>query len=212
VKEERIIYTASPRRKLPLKAVVLVLCLALFGGVAVGGTVAYLSDSDAAQNTFTMGEVTLTLNETQAEYKMIPGVPIDKDPSVTVGAESSDCWVFAKLVPDADFADYLVFAPNTADWQQLPTTDGSTLLYMLVDTDAEKTAAYGVLAGSSITHNGITYSWEDDQLLVLPTVTKAMMDAAEGNEPTLTVYAYAIQAAGFSTAQEAWDALQQSFA
>ena len=151
MKEERIIYTASPRRKLPLKAVVLVLCLALFGGVAVGGTVAYLSDSDAAQNTFTMGEVTLTLNETQAEYKMIPGVPIHKDPSVTVGAESSDCWVFAKLVPDADFADYLVFAPNTADWQQLPTTDGSTLLYMLVDTDAEKTAAHGVLAGGFVT-------------------------------------------------------------
>ena len=81
---------------------------------------------------------------------------------------------------------------------------------MLVDTPEEKNVPFSLLAAGSISDENVVYSWGDDQVLVLPTVTKAMMDSAEGNEPTLTVSAYAIQAAGFDNVDDAWAAMQQS--
>lgn len=200
----------SIRKKNRIKAVALILSLALLCGVAVGGTVALLRDADASRNTFTLGEVAIALNESEAEYKMIPGVPIDKDPSITVDPSSSDCWLFAKLTPSDNFAEYMAFAPNTENWTPLATSDGSVLLYMLVDTPEEKNVPFSLLAGDYIADGNVIYTWEDDQVLVLPSVTKAMMDEAEGSEPTLTVSAYAIQAAGFDNVDDAWAAMQQS--
>ena len=55
-------------------AVVLVLCC------AVGGTLAWLTQkTDAVVNTFTVGDINITLTETEREYKMVPGNTIDKE-------------------------------------------------------------------------------------------------------------------------------------
>ena len=95
------------------KIVSLVLVCVVVFGIVVGGTFAWLQDtSDAVINTFTVGNVELTLNETDVDlygekdgetrvtensYKLIPGHTYTKDPIVYVTAGSEPCYVFVKV-------------------------------------------------------------------------------------------------------------------
>ena len=93
------------RKALVVLSLMLVLVLA-----AVGGTVAWLTDStDAVTNTFTVGDINITLTETwntasvedgekdSWTAKMIPGNQYLKDPKVTVQAGSEACYLFVKF-------------------------------------------------------------------------------------------------------------------
>lgn len=81
------------------KALLLVLAAALVVVASIGGTLAWLSDKTTAiTNTFTAGDVGITLTETTgANYTLVPGATISKDPKVTVAASSEDCYVFVKV-------------------------------------------------------------------------------------------------------------------
>ena len=87
----------------------------LFGAV-VGGTVAWLqAKSDEVVNTFTFGDITIKLDETNTDgkdaegnnsteardtanaYDLIPGEVNTKDPKVTVVSGSEKCYVFVKV-------------------------------------------------------------------------------------------------------------------
>lgn len=85
---------------------VLLVCL------SVGATVAYLTDTEAVVNTFTVGNVAIKLDEApvnkngeviegarrqENEYKLLPGHKYVKDPTIVVDAESEDCYVIAKI-------------------------------------------------------------------------------------------------------------------
>lgn len=105
--------------KKKIVALALVFCLAL--AVGVGGTLAYLTaTTDTVTNTFTVGKVSITLQEHKYDadenelgtdtvkdtvkqedtttsansYKLIPGKNMPKDPFVTVKANSEKCWLF----------------------------------------------------------------------------------------------------------------------
>ncbi len=90
------------------KALTLALCAVLLVVTSVLGTMAYLTDTDAVTNTFTIGKVYINLTETEADemgniigerrdvgndYKLLPGHTYTKDPMVTVEAGSEDCYV-----------------------------------------------------------------------------------------------------------------------
>ena len=99
-------------------AVVLVLCC------AVGGTLAWLTQkTDAVVNTFTVGDINITLTETEREYKMVPGNTIDKDPTVTVQAGSEACWLFVKVEKSANFDTFMTCAMATG-WTALAGQEG----------------------------------------------------------------------------------------
>lgn len=77
------------------KIVALCLCIAL-AVVAIGGaTLAYFTDSKTATNTFTVGNVKITLTEPKwtENSKLVPGTEIGKDPTVTVVKGSEECYV-----------------------------------------------------------------------------------------------------------------------
>ena len=105
------------KRKLMLVAVAL--CMAAI--LLAGGTLAYLTDTDAQTNTFTTGKVDLTLDEAIVQkdengdlvateerteenqsYKVYPGNNIDKDPTITIASDSENAWVAAKMVIKGD--------------------------------------------------------------------------------------------------------------
>lgn len=83
------------------KLLVLLVVLMLLVGIAAGGTVAWLiTQTEPIVNTFVKGDIDITLTEpnfvTNTEdgrYKAIPGDAITKDPTVTVKANSEDCYV-----------------------------------------------------------------------------------------------------------------------
>ena len=81
------------------KNLALVICLVLVTAlVSVGGTLAWLKDATTpVTNTFTVGDVGITLKETTGdEYQMIPGSVLDKDPTVTVEANSENVMCLLK--------------------------------------------------------------------------------------------------------------------
>lgn len=86
------------------KKTILVAAIAvmLVAALVVGGTLAYFTDkSDAKVNTFTMGNVGIDLTETawhdNDDHTLIPGKFYDKNPTITVDADSQDAYVFLKL-------------------------------------------------------------------------------------------------------------------
>jgi len=85
------------------RKVLLMLCCALaLVGVSIGATLAYLTDTETVQNTFTVGNVQIDLNETDVDndgstkgndYHLVPGQTYVKDPTVTIKANSEPSYV-----------------------------------------------------------------------------------------------------------------------
>ena len=81
--------------------VAILLCMTLVALAAIGATFAYLTDTKTVDNTFTMGNVAIKLDETNVndptgdrvtsnEYNVYPGAVVTKDPIVhNVGANAA---------------------------------------------------------------------------------------------------------------------------
>lgn len=187
--------SAGSKLVLMLLAVTFVLC-----GI-IGGTVAWLiADTDPVVNTFTYGDINITLEETDAdgdgnpdanEYPMVPGNAIEKDPKVTVLANSENAWLFVKLEKSANFDDFMTY--EIADgWTAL---DGVTGVYYRTVNKATSDAEFIILKDNTVNVKG--------------EVTKEMLNALDANGasnyPTLTVTAYAVQRdSNITTAADAW--------
>ena len=174
------------------KTLALILALVMVFGAAVGGTIAWLTDkTDDVVNTFTVGNIDIDLDESDdLDLKMVPGNDIEKDPKVTVEANSEACWLFVKIDESEKLDDFISYTVATG-WTAL--TDVSGVYYRSVDA---ATAAAGV-----------TYSvLKDDQVTVLNSVDKDAMDElTDATLPTLTFTAYACQSANMNLA-DAWEA------
>lgn len=191
----------SKRKKkgVSTKVFLSLLALVLVVGCAVGGTIAWLTaTTDPVVNTFTYGKINIELTETTgAEYKIIPGVNISKDPKVTVNGGSEACWLFVK-VAEANWPTFTVgenrkvsYAIATG-WAELPGVAG--VYYREVDAVTADTDFY-VLAGDTTYRNGV--------VTVSENLTKAEVNGIT-TQPTLTFTAYAVQKDGIDTAAEAW--------
>ena len=184
------------------KVFVTVLCAAALVVASVLGTMAYLtSQTETVTNTFTVGNVAITLDETDVtpmgvkdtdarvqgnEYKLIPGHTYIKDPTVHVDENSETSWLFVKV--DNGISD-LEATGNTTIAEQMKAK-GWTLV-----TGTTNVYAYAqkVTAGQDI---GVF-----DSFKIAGDATVA------GNaDKTITIEAYAIQADGFTTAADAWKA------
>lgn len=168
----------------------LMISAALALTVVVGSTLAYLiASSNRVENTFTIGDVGITLTETTgSDYKLTPGAAVTKDPTVTVKAKSEACWVFVKITHSTDFDNLCIY--STADgWTAL---EGESGVYYQRIEKAPVNTRLAVLKDNTVT--------------IRDTVTEEQLNAITA-KPTLTVYAYAIQADGLANAKIAWQAL-----
>ena len=158
------------------KSLALILAIAIVVGGVVAGTLAWLTDkTEPVVNTFTTSDINIELKETKNTFQMIPGWDIEKDPKVTVKADSEACYLFVKLEKSANFDQYMTY--EMADgWTALPGVDG---VYYREVGKATADVIFAVLKGDKVT--------------VKDTVTKEMMASAKENPPTLTVTAYAAQ-------------------
>lgn len=169
------------------KTLALVLALTLLVAGVVGGTLAWLTDqTDEVKNTFTVGDINIGLTETTADYKMVPGNTIAKDPTVTVKANSEACWLFVQVTKSENLDTFITYA-IAEGWTALPGVDG--VYYREVPASAAD-QTFSVLAGDAVT--------------VKSDVTRTMLETAKTDAPTLTFKAYAIQRDHFATADAAW--------
>ena len=85
------------------KILVLAVSVCLVAILAIGGTLAYFTDTDAKTNTFTVGNVDITLTEpnwegtgSQDAPEVYPGEPLAKDPTVE-NTGANPCFVRIKV-------------------------------------------------------------------------------------------------------------------
>jgi len=174
------------------KTLLMSLAAVLLVVAGVFGTMAFLTDkTDPLTNTFTVGNIDITLDETKEDFKMVPGNAIEKDPKITVEAGSEDAWVFVK-VDESENLDNFIKWSIANEWTEL---DGNSGVYYR-EYDSDNTGPFNVL--------------EDNKVTVKEEVTKKMMDGLTESEnyPTLTFTAYAVQKDNL-TVEQAWEQAQK---
>ncbi len=192
-------HAANRRRGVSTRAFVALLALVLVIGCVAGGTVAWLvATTDSVTNTFTYGDINIGLTETKPDNKqakIIPGVDIEKDPKVTVKANSEACWLFVEVKETGTFvADKVTYA--IADgWTQGDGTDIPDNVYYRQVAATTADTSYYVLKGNDTYPNGVVTVSENLTKDEIKNIT---------SKPTLTFTAYAVQQDGIADAETAW--------
>ena len=206
------------------KALLLTLCAVLLVAASVMGTMAYLTSTDKVENTFTVGNVKITLDEAKVntdgtlaapaervkanEYKLLPGHTYNKDPMVTVlnGSEAS----YIKMTVTFSKASALdaIFAPTGAELTSIFNGyDSTNWIYRgnTKDTTADtRTYEFWYKETVGAPTADVALDALFDSITVPGTITNEQLATIEGM--TITVNAYAIQADGFANADAAWTA------
>ena len=207
-----------------LKTILLTICCAvLLVCVSVGATVAYLtSTTTEVNNTFTAGNVAITLDEAKVtynaetnkyeaangrtnknEYNILPGTVVWKDPTITVVKNSENCYVRAIVTityPEDTFEyDWL---GNLGDgWTLNKTTDKTAEGATLTTTEYE--FRYSAIVGKNT--EGDTKLPPVFTTLTIPE-TLNNDDVKKLEDFKIDVVGHAIQAGGFADANDAWTA------
>ena len=177
------------------KAIVLAACALLLVAGTVMGTVAYLTSTESVSNTFTYGNVSITMSETTGRaHKLVPGQKNYKDTTIHVAAGSEKCYLFVK-VPKVDNVSY-TFASTETEGTEWILLNGTTDVYYYYTTVDASTAQVDVKVLESFTYSANATNPE----------------ASTSQEVEVT--GYAVQAAGFATtelldeaeAADAWNA------
>ena len=189
-------------------------CAVVLVAGSIAGTIAYLTSTASVQNTFTVGNIKITMDETKVdlygeavtpatrttsnEYKLIPGHEYKKDPTIHVEAGSEACWLFVKVengIASYEAEGNKIAAQLTANgWTAL---DGVANVYWHAVVDARDSAQDIKVFDEFILANSANFSG----------LTDAQIAALKIN-----VTAYAMQSNGFTTdaadvdAKNAWDA------
>lgn len=206
--------------------VAILLCVTLVALAAIGATFAYLTDTKTVNNTFTMGNVAIKLDETNVNdptgdrvtsntYNVYPGAVVTKDPIVHNTGKN---------------AAYIRATVNVSNWMNLvsayypdfketfPNDGYKAALNLLVGELGEGWSVVGVEAGDTFTigqfdakfilkYDGKLASGDDTtamfQTVTIPTgIDNVNTDSFK----EVKVVAQAIQADGFETWEDAFAA------
>lgn len=192
------------------KALLLTLCAVLLVAASVMGTMAYLTSRDAVVNTFSVGSISMSLDEQDVDnstagendrdkanaYHLLPGHTYVKDPIIHIDAASEDAWIFVKV-------------ENGISAYEAATADGYTSI-------ADQITANGWTALDGVTgvyYKEYTKGQNDKDLEVFAEFKVATnSDEVDGwanitaDTHKINVTGYAVQKDGFTTAAAAWNA------
>lgn len=196
----------------------------LLVSVTVGATVAYLTSTDEVVNTFTVGNVTITLDEAKVKYdatehayvkdtdervkanayKLSPDLEILKDPTVHVGETSDDCYVRVKVTFQYDPAADTVLQEQWINWN----TNNWTVKNMEKGEVTENGKTW-MTRTYTVNYNNVAKAKDNlvvfDKITLPETLTNADLEKMAGLK--ISVKAEAIQVAGFeNNADGAWAA------
>ncbi|MBE6634024.1 MAG: hypothetical protein E7620_06755 [Ruminococcaceae bacterium] len=207
------------KNKKLLKSLGLFACAILLVVGSVTGTMAYLTSRKTVTNTFSFGNVSISMDEskvnlygvpetpasrvTENQYKLIPGQTYVKDPIITVAAGSEECYLYVKI--DNDLTGIEVAADDTADatesieeqliangWVAL---EGVSKVYVYM---GDKSVSGKVKAGVDTPVAVDTFG----NFTVKSEVSSTTIDGF--GIKTIVVTAYAVQTAGFADAKTAF--------
>lgn len=206
--------------------VAILLCVTLVALAAIGATFAYLTDTKTVDNTFTMGNVAIKLDETNVndptgdrvtsnEYNVYPGAVVKKDPIVHNTGKN---------------AAYIRATVNVSNWMNLcaayypefgihyPSAGYENSLELLVGQLGEGWSVVGVTIGDTFTdgafgakfilkYEGTLAAGADTTAMFQKVIIPAGIDNANTDSfKEVKVVAQAIQADGFDSWEKAFEA------
>ena len=211
-----------------MKKKILVMCLvvALAVTAVVGGTLAYFTDTKSAENTFTMGDVKIVLDETNVadpegdrvtsnEYNVYPGAVVTKDPIVHNTGKNG-----AYIRATVNVSNWMnLVGAYYPDFKETFPNDGyKAALNLLVGTLGDGWSVVGVEAGDVFTigqfdakfilkYDGVLAAGADTTAMFQTVTIPAGIDNANADSfDNVKVVAQAIQADGFDTWEAAFAA------
>lgn len=207
------------------KSFIMALALVLVLGIAIGGTVAWLTAStDPVTNTFTVGDIDIELKETKKpdgtenadksavtnwSAQLVPGKEYTKNPVVSVEASTNvDVYLFVKFEENNNPSNYLTYTSTLNDTNNWKQGKGEKTTENPDGDGIPKNVWY-----REVKIGDTTKSWrllDGDKVTVKDTLTKDNMPAANAT-PVLKYTAAAIQMDGFDTAADAWEELPAEF-
>lgn len=195
------------------------MCAVLLIAASVMGTMAYLQSTDEVKNTFTVGQVALTLDEAKVNddgtvvagadrvkennYKLMPGHNYTKDPTIHVAEGSEDCYLFVKVengIKDIEADKTILAQMAEKGWKEV---EGYTGLYVYTETVENETKL-------KIAHANDNVVVFDDFTVKGDTTNEGLKTYGSAK---ITVTAYAVQKDGFEnkTAADIWSATSAAF-
>lgn len=204
--------------------VAILLCVTLVALAAIGATFAYLTDSKTVNNTFTMGNVAIKLDETNVndptgdrvtsnEYNVYPGAVVTKDPIVHNTGKNA-AYIRATINVENWMNNCAAYYPEFGI--AYPSAGYEQSLLLLVDALGEGWSIVGVETGKPFELGNFSAKFilKYDGTLASGADTTAMFNNVKvpagiknGNDfGAITVVAQAIQADGFDTWEAAFAA------
>lgn len=203
------------------KIVAGLMACAVLVGAAVGGTIAWLTDTtDKVENTFTVGDVNISLTETDAvkegeilkkNYDFVPGDRLSKDPKVTVKAKSEKCYLFIKVT---EMNNACTLSKNGGDsedrnvdpliiWEvcdqgETPNDNLENRWVQYLVSEAPEGITYYYRIVDKLSTDQDFKILKDDQVKIDSNITKEMVAKINGAKPTLTFEAAAVQFANIT--------------
>lgn len=211
------------KKKSILMAAIAVMLVAV---LVVGGTLAYFTDTKSATNTFTMGNVKITLDETNVNdpqgarvtentYNVYPGAVVTKDPVVHNTGKNA-----AYIRATVNVSNWMnLVAAYYPDFKETFPNDGyKAALNLLVGELGEGWSVVGVEAGDTFTigqfdakfilkYDGKLAADESTTAMFQTVTIPAGIDNANADSlSSVKVVAQAIQADGFASWDDAFAA------
>lgn len=217
------------------KILAITLCIAMLAMMLVSGTMAYFTDTQAKTNTFTMGKVDITLDEpnykpVDGKLKVFPGQTYPKDPTITVAADSENCYLVATVTINQSAKLHELYENDTTgvkqDWGLSLAGNGGLVSGGIAAYEAVGANENGIdgtllngkvfltyeedVAADTITYTfyfkDIHHAGEKEVLFTNVTIPSIINNDDLDGDLTVTVNAYAIQAVGFDDVYEAYAA------
>lgn len=193
------------------KVLLTLACAVLLVAASVMGTLAYLTSTSEVKNTFSVGSVTITMDEqdvdnstdgkerdTENRYKLMPGHKYIKDPIIHVDPTSEGCYLFVTInneiaAIEAEGSTTVAKQMEAKGWT---TVNGVANTYVYIGTAEGAADPLAVSAGSNIP--------VFEEIVIAGSVDNSTL--ADYANKTITVNAYAVQKDGFEgkAATEIW--------
>ena len=201
------------------KYLLFIFCAVLISFIAIGVTTAYLTSTDDNVNVFTVGKVSITLDETEVDelgnkisdkrvndnkYHLMPGYTYTKDPTVTIKKGSNDSYIRILITMNKNIELKAIygedFTPNDiySNW-------GENWEYIDKKITEENVYEYEYRYKNVV--NGLDGDKKLEPLFEKFTIPgKTTISELESlKDLKVKIKAQAIQASGFENAEEAWD-------
>lgn len=213
------------------RTLVLIICLVAMMCVTMFSTLAYLTDRESVTNTFTVGDVNITVDEAKVntdgtpvvgadrvienKYHLIPGQTYTKDPTMTVLKNSEESYV--RMIVKINCLKELdkIFDPYAGSviTSIFGGYDGATWVYKTETRDTVNNTItyefrYKETVKNSDADNTLKPLFES---ITLPgAITKEQLETIKDLQ--IVVEGHAIQKVGFDNADAAWAAFDAQYA